>query len=82
MSQGHFVRVLNNKDVLALAFGAMIGWGWVVLAGNWVQTAGAGGAMLAFAIGGVAVIRSAICGPWPAGMSTSPGCWSGSPVLR
>ncbi len=56
MSQGHFVRVLNNKDVLALAFGAMVGWGWVVLAGNWVQTAGAGGAMLAFAIGGVAVI--------------------------
>ena len=24
-----FVRVLARKDVLALAFGAMIGWGWV-----------------------------------------------------
>lgn len=56
MSQGNFVRVLNNKEVLALAFGAMIGWGWVVLAGGWVQSAGALGAMLAFAIGGVAVI--------------------------
>jgi basic amino acid/polyamine antiporter, APA family len=56
MSQGNFVRVLNNKEVLALAFGAMIGWGWVVLAGGWVSSAGALGAMLAFAIGGVAVV--------------------------
>lgn len=56
MSQGQFQRVLDNKEVLALAFGAMIGWGWVVLAGNWVQSAGTWGAMLAFAIGGVAVI--------------------------
>ena len=29
-----FVRVLARKDVLALAFGAMIGWGWVVLSGE------------------------------------------------
>jgi amino acid transporter len=56
MSQGNFVRVLNNKEVLALAFGAMIGWGWVVLAGGWVNSAGALGAILAFAIGGVAVV--------------------------
>jgi basic amino acid/polyamine antiporter, APA family len=56
MAQGHFERVLNNKDILALAFGAMIGWGWVVLAGTWVQSAGGLGAMLAFAIGGVAVV--------------------------
>ena len=33
MAGGHFQRVLGSKDVLALAFGAMIGWGWVVLAG-------------------------------------------------
>ncbi|WP_255007487.1 APC family permease [Roseovarius sp. M141] len=43
-------------DVIALAFGAMVGWGWVVLAGGWVNSAGALGAMLAFAIGGLAVI--------------------------
>lgn len=54
--QGHFVRVLDSKEVLALAFGAMIGWGWVVLAGGWVQTAGSMGAVLAFVIGGIAVI--------------------------
>lgn len=51
-----FERVLARKDVLALAFGAMIGWGWVVLAGDWVQTAGSLGASLAFLIGSVVII--------------------------
>ncbi len=56
MSDSKFQRVLGSQDILALAFGAMIGWGWVVLAGGWVLTAGAAGAMLAFAIGGFVVI--------------------------
>lgn len=56
MADGKFQRVLDTKEVLALAFGAMIGWGWVVLAGGWVNSAGSLGAMLAFAIGGVAVV--------------------------
>ncbi|MBU3032301.1 APC family permease [Paracoccus marinaquae] len=56
MAEGKFERVLDSKEVLALAFGAMIGWGWVVLAGGWVNSAGAFGAMLAFAIGGFAVV--------------------------
>jgi len=51
-----FKRVLDGKEVLALAFGAMIGWSWVVLTGGWLQSAGSLGAMLAFLIGGVAVI--------------------------
>lgn len=50
-----FVRVLSRRDVLALAFGAMIGWGWVVLAGEWILSAGALGAMIAFVIGGLLV---------------------------
>jgi amino acid transporter len=45
-------RVLTRKDVLALAFGAMIGWGWVILSGNWIERAGSLGAMLAFIIAG------------------------------
>lgn len=51
-----FARVLGSKDVIALAFGAMVGWGWVVLAGTMISNAGTGGTMLAFAIGGTAVI--------------------------
>ncbi|MDX2423840.1 MAG: APC family permease [Amphritea sp.] len=55
-SSGSLKRVLGRQDVMALAFGAMIGWGWVALAGNWVLSAGALGAFSAFIIGGVAVI--------------------------
>ncbi|WP_366922302.1 APC family permease [Metallumcola ferriviriculae] len=54
-NDNQLVRVLSRKDVLVLAFGAMIGWGWVVLAGTWVKTAGSVGAMIAFAIGGLMV---------------------------
>ena len=44
------------KDVLALAFGTMIGWGWIMLAGSWVGNGGSIGAMVAFAFGGVMAI--------------------------
>jgi len=50
------VKVLGNKDVLALAFGAMIGWGWVVTTGIWITEAGSLGAILAFIVGGILVI--------------------------
>jgi len=50
------VRVLARKDVLALAFGAMIGWGWIVMTGTWILSAGSLGAVSAFLIGGVAII--------------------------
>ncbi|MCM2130643.1 APC family permease [Larsenimonas rhizosphaerae] len=50
------VRVLARKDVLALAFGAMIGWGWIVLTGNFIVNAGSMGAIVAFLIGGAAVV--------------------------
>lgn len=51
-----FDRVLGHKDVFAMAFGAMIGWGWVVLAGSWIEKAGTLGAILSFVIGGVLVL--------------------------
>jgi amino acid transporter len=51
-----FIRVINRRQVLALAFGAMVGWSWVALTGVWIAGAGALGAMLAFGIGGAIVI--------------------------
>lgn len=51
-----FKKSLGTLDIVALAFGAMVGWGWVVLAGDWVQSAGIWGAVVAFLIGGLAVI--------------------------
>lgn len=51
-----FVRVLGQWDVLAVAFGAMIGFGWVVLAGGFLEDAGTLGAALAFVIGGAIMV--------------------------
>jgi amino acid transporter len=48
-----FTRVLGRWDVFAVAFGAMIGFGWIVLTGGFLQDAGTLGAALAFVIGGV-----------------------------
>jgi amino acid transporter len=50
-----FLRVLGRRDVIALAFGAMIGWSWVVLTGTWITSAGTLGAILAFLVGGGAI---------------------------
>jgi basic amino acid/polyamine antiporter, APA family len=49
-------KVLGRKDVLALAFGAMIGWGWVVLAGEMIARGGTLGSALALLIGAVLVL--------------------------
>jgi len=49
-------RSLSKLDALALAFGAMIGWGWVVMAGVWLTEGGTAGAMLAFVLVGFAVL--------------------------
>ncbi len=48
-------KVLNTGDVLVTAFGAMIGWGWVVSSGNWIQSAGVIGTVIAFFLGGLMV---------------------------
>jgi len=53
--QPTFSRVLSRRDVIAVAFGAMIGFGWIVLTGTFLDEAGPGGAALAFVIGGIVV---------------------------
>jgi APA family basic amino acid/polyamine antiporter len=53
--QGHLIRVLRRREVISLAFGAMIGWSWVALAGTWLESAGSIGAILAFLVGGVVI---------------------------
>ncbi len=53
---GKLLRVLGRRDALALAFGAMIGWSWVVLAGDWILGAGSLGAAVAFVVGGVIML--------------------------
>ena len=50
-----FDKVLGAWDILVIAFGAMIGWGWVVSSGNWIESGGVLGAAIAFVIGGIMI---------------------------
>jgi len=50
-----FAKVLKTPEVIALAFGAMIGWSWVLLTGVWLTAAGTIGTLIAFCVGGLAV---------------------------
>ena len=56
MAEEKFKKVLNRGEIFALAFGAMIGWSWVILSGDWIRAAGTLGAVLAFVIGGLLVL--------------------------
>lgn len=51
-----FQKSMSSVDILFLAMGAMLGWGWVVLSGEWVNEAGFMGSIIAFIIGGLLVI--------------------------
>lgn len=45
-------RGLGRTDVIALGFGTMVGWGWVMMGASWVSSAGYFGALSGFLIGG------------------------------
>ncbi len=49
-------RKLRLRDYFALAFGTMIGVGWLVLMDDWLGRGGPWGAMLAFGIGGLLLL--------------------------
>ena len=53
--KSEFDKVFSAWDILVIAFGAMIGWGWVVSSGGWIEAGGAVGAAIGFAIGGVMI---------------------------
>ncbi|MFD1562542.1 APC family permease [Haloarchaeobius amylolyticus] len=48
---GKFSRVLTKRDVFVLAFGAMVGWGWIIQSGYWINEGGVTGSILAFVLG-------------------------------
>ena len=49
-------KTLNELDGYAIGFGAMIGFGWVVLTGGWLEGAGTLGAVIALATGGLIMV--------------------------
>ena len=50
-----FAKVLKGREVIALSFGAMIGWSWVLMTGVWLNEAGTLGTVIAFSVGGLAI---------------------------
>ena len=55
MQKHGFKKVMSATDILVVAFGAMIGWGWVVSSGRWIQNAGVIGTVIGFIIGGIMI---------------------------
>lgn len=53
--KSEFDKVFSAWDILVIAFGAMIGWGWVVSSGGWIRTGGVVGAAIGFVIGGIMI---------------------------
>lgn len=51
-----FKKVLSSVDAYAMGFGSMIGFGWVVLTGGWLENAGTMGAVIALVIGGLIML--------------------------
>ena len=59
--ESEFSKVLNTGDVLVVAFGAMIGWGWVVSSGQWITSGGVLGTVIGFIIGGIMIYFVGLC---------------------
>ena len=59
--ESEFSKALNTGDVLVVAFGAMIGWGWVVSSGQWITSGGVLGTVLGFIIGGIMIYFVGLC---------------------
>lgn len=54
-------KAMGFKDYLGLGVGAIIGVGWVVVAGDWLVRGGPMGAILGFIIGGLLLIFIGLC---------------------
>ena len=54
-SNSKFDKVLGSWDILVIAFGAMIGWGWVVSVGDWIERGGVLGAAFGWVAGGIVI---------------------------
>ena len=54
-------RAISGFGFFALAFGSMIGVGWITALGSWFEQAGPVGAMVAFAAGGSLMLIIGLC---------------------
>jgi amino acid transporter len=49
-------RAMRGREYFTLAFGSIVGVGWMTVMGDWLQRGGPAGAMLAFLLVGVALV--------------------------
>src|ERR1700687_2747149 len=49
-------RVMRGRDYFTLAFGSIVGVGWMVVIEDWLSRGGPGGAMLAYLACGMALV--------------------------
>src|ERR1700681_5023625 len=67
-------RKLRFADYFALAFGTMVGVGWLVVMDDWLARGGPLGAVLGFAIGGVLLLPVGyVYGQWVERLPDPPG---------
>lgn len=52
--------VMRGREYFTLAFGSIVGVGWLVVINDWLSRGGPGGAMLAYLVGGVALVPVAL----------------------
>ncbi|MEM1410182.1 MAG: APC family permease, partial [Pseudomonadota bacterium] len=61
-------KSLGGFSLFVLAFGTIIGIGWVTVVGSWIADGGAAGAALGFILGGLIMLPLALCYAEVAGM--------------
>lgn len=54
-------RAIGRAGFFALAFGAIVGSGWIVVMGDWLRAAGPGGTAIGFSVGALAMTGAALC---------------------
>jgi basic amino acid/polyamine antiporter, APA family len=67
-------RTIGRAGYFALAFGAVVGSGWVVVLSDWLRTAGPAGTMIGFLIGGLTMMLIGLCYGELAARAPSAGC--------
>jgi APA family basic amino acid/polyamine antiporter len=54
--QSVLLRTLRTTEYFTLAFGSIVGVGWLIVIEDWLARGGPGGAMLGFLLGGLALV--------------------------
>ena len=54
-------RGIRLRSLFSLAFGTIIGVGWIIVMGAWLSGAGAVGAIIAFTLGGLVMLAIGLC---------------------